>query len=217
LARLGKVGGIVGDQTGFGERFLGNLAHSIGVLLGVEGPSIVLINEGGTAGTSDGPAYGERVEVRGVTAGIPFALELTKRMHQGDGDVGEDGGAASGNFSTGNDADQAGEKDANVRSGIEVIEATDKICGGILFWLMPGAEAGACGGGVAATAAGGSGVGAMGSHLDLSEGMYPGNFGEECGRGRKKRRSRWYEKRKSAEVVENTGKANWMFGGTVER
>jgi hypothetical protein len=36
-------------------------------------------------------------------------------------------------------------------------------------------------------------------------------LGEECGRERKKRRSRWYEKLKSGEVVEKKEKGIWIW------
>jgi len=171
-----------------------DFTHAIGVPLGIEGASVLLADEPGKIAERNAPGNGQRVEVRTVATGVFFALQLTKGVHERDGDIGEHGGTASGDFPAGDGADQAREKDGNVPSGTELIEIADEVGGGILFRLMRGAERGAGRGGVAATASGGCGVRATRSHWNLSEGEYPGDFGEECGRGRKKERWRWYEK-----------------------
>jgi hypothetical protein len=170
-----------------GKRLFRDLAHIVGISLSIEGAGVVFIDEAGIAVVRDGPAYGQRVESGAIAASIFFALELSERMHQGNGDVGEYGGAASGNFPAGDGADQAREEDGNVGSGTELVKIADKTGGGVLLGLMGGAEGGAGRGGGPAAAAGGGGVRAAWSHLNLLGG-YPSDFAEECGRERKKTR-----------------------------
>jgi hypothetical protein len=54
-----------------------------------------------------------------------FALERAEGVHEGDGDVGEDGGAAGGDFVAREHAEQAGKKNGDVASGAKVLEIAD--------------------------------------------------------------------------------------------
>ena len=55
-----------------------------------------------------------------------FLLEGAEAVHQGDGDVGEDGGAACGDLVLGEGEDEARKKDGEVCDGAELREVADE-------------------------------------------------------------------------------------------
>ena len=71
-----------------------------------------------------------------------FLLEGAEAVHQGDGDVGEDGGAACGDLVFGEGEDEARKKDGDVSDGVELREVADELGAGTFLGTMAVAEGG---------------------------------------------------------------------------
>jgi hypothetical protein len=153
-------------DTVLGQGFLGFLAHVIGVLLGVKGASVVNVFETRKARTRHFPSPRKRIEFICAGRGFVFALEGTKGVHEGDGDVRENGGAAGGDFVAREHAEQTGKKYGDVADGAKVLEIADQGSGGVFLWPVTGTKLGfEAGRGGSAAAAGGVFVSAAGERI----------------------------------------------------
>jgi hypothetical protein len=148
-------------DTVLGQGCFGFLAHIIGVLLGVKGASVANVLEARKARTRHFPSPGKRIESICADRGFVFALEGTQGVHEGDGDVRENGGTAGGDFVARELAEQTGKKHGDVADGAKVLEIADEGGGGVFWWPVTGTKLGfEAGGGGTATAARGVGVSA---------------------------------------------------------
>jgi len=59
-------------------------------------------------------------------------------MHEGDGNVREDGGTAGGDFVAGENTEEAGKKNGDVADGAKILEIADERGGGVFFWQVAG-------------------------------------------------------------------------------
>jgi len=143
-------------DTVLGQGLFGFLAHIVGVLLGVEGASVVNVLETRKARTRHFPSPGERIEFVCAGRGCVFALEGTEGVHEGDGNVRENGGTTGGDFVAREHAEQTGKKYGDVADGAKILEITDQGGGGVFWWPVTGTKLRfEAGGGGAAAAAGG--------------------------------------------------------------
>ncbi|HXC47498.1 MAG TPA: hypothetical protein VNU20_04340 [Candidatus Sulfotelmatobacter sp.] len=143
-------------DTVLGQGFFGLLAHIIGVLLGVKGASVVNVLETRKARTRHLPRPRKRIELICASRGFVFALEGTEGVHERDGNVREDGGAAGGDFIAREHTEQAGKKNGDVANGAKVLEIADQGGGRVFWWPVTGTKLRfEAGGGGTATAAGG--------------------------------------------------------------
>jgi len=106
-------------------------------------------------------------------------------MHEGDGNVREDGGTAGGDFVAGENTEEAGKKNGDVADGAKILEIADERGGGVFFWQVAGTGKGFEAGGRGATAAaGGVGVGAAWERIERWSCVVTFHFGprvEEIG------------------------------------
>ena len=116
---------IVRFDTVSGQGFFRFFAHIVGVLLGVKGTSVVNVLETGRATTRHSPSPRKRIKFIRASRGFVFALEGTKGVHKGDGDIGENGGTAGGDFVAREDAEEAGKKNGDVVNGAKILEIAD--------------------------------------------------------------------------------------------
>jgi hypothetical protein len=124
----------------------------MGVLLGIEGASIVFIHERLAITWGKMPGYGERIKGGAIRVVSAFAFERTKGVHERDRDVGKDGGTARGNLVLGERGDEARKEDSNITCGAKLFEIADQICGGILCRFVATAKRNVAGSGGGATA-----------------------------------------------------------------
>lgn len=151
----------MGGEAVFGEGGFRFLAHIIGVLLGVKGAGVMNVDESLGTRPWNSPGIGKGVKAGATGVGFVFPLHGAEGVHQGDGDVGENGSAARGDLVFGESGDEAGEKDGDVGGGAELVEIADKVGEGVFLGLVAETEWGiGAGGRGAATAAGRRGVGA---------------------------------------------------------
>jgi hypothetical protein len=193
----------VGDTARIGQGVFRHFAHFVGVLLGIESTGVMNIAKARAVAAGNFPTHRERIEGVATSVGFVFALHVAEGVHEGDGDVGENGGAARGDLVLGESGDEAGEEDGDVGGGAELVEISDEVGDGVLFGLVAVTEERIRSGGRgAAAAAGRGGVSAAWKRIERRRceiafhfgprmeeiGVYPGVFCKECGRERKEKR-----------------------------
>jgi len=135
-----EVGIEVGFQAALVQGLFGLVAHLVGVDLGEVGAGVINVYEIGAMGAGHFPGPGKRIEAGFSHLTEMFLLEGAKTVHQGDGDVGEDSGAAGGDLVPGEGEDEAGEKDGEVADGAEFAEVADELGGGVFLGAVAMAE-----------------------------------------------------------------------------
>ena len=126
--------------AGSGAGIFGDSAHPVCVALGKIGAGLVRVIENRPIGTGDIPRNRKRIESVTIGIRLVLALQRAKSVHEGNRDIGKDGGTPGGNFTSGETAEKAGEEDGDIGGGAKLVEVTNEAGGRIFLGLVAGAE-----------------------------------------------------------------------------